>query len=96
MCITFPGCIVAIDGTVATVEVEGHRRAASTLFVPDLNVGDWVSVAAGTITGRLEPGAAAEIAATIRDLHALARPEARALEPVALATGEPVEPADTR
>jgi hydrogenase assembly chaperone HypC/HupF len=61
MCIGFPGVIVAIDAFGAVVETDGRRRRASTLFLPDIAVGDWVAVAAGTIVERLDPAEAAEI-----------------------------------
>jgi hydrogenase assembly chaperone HypC/HupF len=75
MCIGFPGRVVAIDGLGASVETEGRRRRASTLLRPDIVVGDWVIVAAGTVVDRLEPGQAMEfqallyaaIAAELRD-----------------------------
>ena len=61
MCIAFPGLVVEVDGSGAVVETEGRRRHASTLYLPDIAVGDWVTVAAGTIVERLEPDEAAEI-----------------------------------
>lgn len=66
MCIAFPGRVVALDETGAVVETEGRRRGASTLYLPDIAVGDWVTVAAGTIVERLEPYEAAEIQALLR------------------------------
>ena len=61
MCIAFPGLVVEVDEAGAVVETEGRRRRASTLYLPDIAVGDWVTVAAGTIVERLEPDDAAEI-----------------------------------
>ena len=55
MCLGFPGLVVAVDATGATVDTEGRRRRASTLLAPDLAVGEWVFVAAGTVVDRLEP-----------------------------------------
>jgi hydrogenase expression/formation protein HypC len=66
MCIGFPGQVVAVDPTAAQVDTEGRRRSASLLLVPDVAVGDWVIVAAGTIVQRLEPAAAAQIQADLR------------------------------
>jgi hydrogenase assembly chaperone HypC/HupF len=71
MCIAFPGLVVAVDSSGAVVETEGRRRRASTLFLPDIAVGDWVTVAAGTIVERLEPEQAAEIQAALRTAIAL-------------------------
>jgi hydrogenase expression/formation protein HypC len=69
MCLTFPGRVVTLDEDGATVELEGRPRRASTLVVPDVEVGDWVLVGAGTILERLDPARAeamAEGAATAR------------------------------
>jgi hydrogenase assembly chaperone HypC/HupF len=67
MCIAFPGLVLAVDadGQGATVETEGRRRRASTFLVPDIAVGDWVSVAAGTIVDRLSREEAAEVQALV-------------------------------
>lgn len=61
MCIEDPGRVVAIDDLGAIVDTAGRRRRASTLLLPDIAVGDWVTVAAGTIVDRLRPEEAAEI-----------------------------------
>jgi hydrogenase assembly chaperone HypC/HupF len=68
MCIAFPGQVVAVDATGAVVETDGRRRRASMLYLPEIAVGDWVTVAAGTIVARLEPAEAAEV----RELVAIA------------------------
>ena len=56
MCLDFPGHVTSRDGDVATVDVDGRLRRASTLLMPDVRVGEWVYVAAGTIVDRLERG----------------------------------------
>jgi hydrogenase assembly chaperone HypC/HupF len=61
MCIDDPGRVIAIDDLGAIVETPTHRRRASTLLLPDVAVGDWVTVAAGTIVDRLTDEEAAEI-----------------------------------
>ena len=78
MCIAFPGLVRAIDadGASAVVETEGRRRRASTFLVPDLAVGDWVTVAAGTVVDRLTPEEAAEVQALVSMVKGLDRPEA--------------------
>jgi hydrogenase assembly chaperone HypC/HupF len=65
MCIGYPGRVIAIDALGAIVETEGRRRRASTLLRPDIAIGDWVTVAAGTVVDRLEPGQATEIRALL-------------------------------
>jgi len=65
MCLGFPGLVVAVDATGATVDTEGRRRRASTLLAPDLAVGEWVYVSAGTVIDRLESDEAAFIRASL-------------------------------
>lgn len=71
MCLGFPGLVVAVDATGATVDTEGRRRRASILLAPDLQVGEWVFVAAGTVIDRLDPKEAAFIRAQLRRAGAL-------------------------
>jgi hydrogenase assembly chaperone HypC/HupF len=79
MCIAFPGRVVAIDAAGALIQTEGRLRRASTLLVDDVAIGDWVTVAAGTILVRLEPAEAAQIQDILRGSTRRA--------------GEPTEPA---
>ena len=65
MCLGFPGRVVAIDGTGATIETEGRRRRASTLLVPDLAIDEWVWVAAGTVIERVRPDEVDDIRTTL-------------------------------
>jgi hydrogenase assembly chaperone HypC/HupF len=65
MCLGFPGLVVAVDPTGATVETDGRRRRANTLLTPDLAVGEWVYVSAGTVIERLAPDEAAFITGSI-------------------------------
>lgn len=74
MCLAFPGRVVGLDPSGAVVEVEGRRRRASTLLVPEVAVGDWVYVTAGTIVERLDPAEAEAIRTTL--LEAMTRAEA--------------------
>lgn len=66
MCIAFPGVVVAVDADGAIVETEGRRRRASTLYLRDIAIGDWVTVAAGTIVERLDRDQAADIQTILR------------------------------
>ena len=52
MCLDFCALVV--------VDNEGRRRRASALLMPDVAVGDWVYVAAGTVIDRIDPEAAAQ------------------------------------
>ena len=70
MCIGFPGTVISVDSTGATVEQDGRLRRASTLIVSDIRAGDQVIVAAGTIVERLEPAEAAQIRRTLLEAMA--------------------------
>ncbi len=61
MCLGYPGLVVAIDATGATIETDGRRRRANILLTPDLRIGEWVFVSAGTVIERLPPDEAAFI-----------------------------------
>jgi hydrogenase assembly chaperone HypC/HupF len=61
MCIDFAAQVVARDGDLAQINSNGRLRRASTLLVPDIRVGEWVYVAAGTIIERLPPEEAQQI-----------------------------------
>jgi hydrogenase expression/formation protein HypC len=67
MCISFPGLVLEVDGHEAIVETDGRRRRGSTLLLPDIAVGDWVTVLAGMIVERLDPREAEEIEGILRE-----------------------------
>jgi hydrogenase expression/formation protein HypC len=69
MCIDDPGQVISIDRLGAVVDTAGRRRRASLLLLPDVQVGDWVTVAAGTIVDRLT----VDEARTVLDLLHTAR-----------------------
>ena len=108
MCIEAPGRIVAIDAVGAVVELSGRRRRASTLLLPDARVGDWVTVAAGTIVDRLSAAEAAEIHSILgqarladdgRRLHEPSGPDGSASSPTPAGvdgTGRPAHDRSTR
>jgi len=75
MCIEVPGRVVEVDATGATILRDGRRRRASTLLIPDVQPGDWVFVAAGTIIERLDPGEASHITATLREAMSRVAPD---------------------
>jgi hydrogenase maturation factor len=56
-----PAQVVARDGDRAVIRIDGRVRAASTFLLPDVAVGDWVYVAAGTIVDRMSSDEAAQI-----------------------------------
>ncbi len=53
MCRSTVGCVVALDGDVAVVDLDGLQRRASTLLIPDLCPGELVLVGLGTVLGRV-------------------------------------------
>ncbi|MGZ9161040.1 MAG: HypC/HybG/HupF family hydrogenase formation chaperone [Candidatus Limnocylindrales bacterium] len=61
MCLSYPGQVLSIDDGEALVQTEGRRRRASTLACPEVVVGDWVIVGAGSVLTRLAPADAAEV-----------------------------------
>lgn len=65
MCITAPARVIAVDADGAIVETIGAWRRASTVVVPEVAVGDWVIVGAGSILRRLEPDEALDLAREI-------------------------------
>jgi hydrogenase expression/formation protein HypC len=67
MCLAMPSRVVAIAPGVATVDMDGRLRRASLLLVPDVRVGDWVLVAAGTVLDVIDARRAAEIQTLLRE-----------------------------
>lgn len=65
MCVAYPGQVVEVAGDMALVETDRRTWRASTLFVPETTVGDWVVVAAGTVLRILDPDEAQEIRAML-------------------------------
>jgi hydrogenase assembly chaperone HypC/HupF len=65
MCIDFPGRVVAREGDIAVVDTAGRIRRASTLLFPELTVGEWVYVTAGTVIERLDADEAQQISQTL-------------------------------
>jgi len=69
MCLTAPARVLSLDAGGATVLLGGRERRASTLVVPEVAIGDWVVVAAGTILERIDPSEAAYLAAAVNEAH---------------------------
>ncbi|MDH4333730.1 MAG: HypC/HybG/HupF family hydrogenase formation chaperone [Chloroflexota bacterium] len=65
MCLTAPARVLALDEGSATVLLGGRERRASTLVVPEVEIGDWVIVAAGTILQRLDADEARRLAVAV-------------------------------
>jgi hydrogenase expression/formation protein HypC len=67
MCVTYPGQVLEVADEMAVVEIDHRRRRASLLLVPDVSVGDWVIVAAGTVLQILDPDEATQILALLNE-----------------------------
>jgi hydrogenase expression/formation protein HypC len=62
MCISFPAQLIGFDGPDAIVDVAGRRRRASMLMRPEVAVGDWVLIGAGSVLRSIAASEAAELA----------------------------------
>jgi len=67
MCIAMAGRVLAIEADHAIVDLDGRVRRASLVRMPDVSVGDWALVAAGTVLRRLEADEAAELRDLLRN-----------------------------
>jgi len=67
MCVTYPGQVLEVGDDSALVEIDGRRRRASLLLVPEVAVGDWVIVATGTVLEIVDPGEATEMLALLHE-----------------------------
>jgi hydrogenase expression/formation protein HypC len=65
MCIASPARLVAFDSTDAIVDIDGRRRRASMLLRPEVEIDDWVLVAAGTVMRRIDAAEAADLRRTL-------------------------------
>jgi hydrogenase expression/formation protein HypC len=67
MCVTYPGQVLEVGDDSALVEIDGRRRRASLLLVPEVAVGDWVIVATGTVLEIVDPEEATEMLALLHE-----------------------------
>jgi len=61
MCIAHPARVVALEASSAVVDIAGRTRRASLLMRPDVAVGAWVLVAAGTVVRRIDADEALDL-----------------------------------
>jgi hydrogenase assembly chaperone HypC/HupF len=66
MCIAAPGRVLAIEADHAIVSVHGRVRRASLMRMPEVSVGDWALIAAGSVLRRLDPDEVAELDELLR------------------------------
>lgn len=67
MCLAIPSMITAINGPMATIDVDGVRREVSLMLLEDAAVGDYVIVHAGFAIQKLEEEAARESLQLLRE-----------------------------
>jgi hydrogenase assembly chaperone HypC/HupF len=65
VCLTMPGRVEDVGEGTATVALAGRLHQVSTILHPEVAVGDWVIVTAGTVLERLDPFEAAYIRAEL-------------------------------
>jgi hydrogenase expression/formation protein HypC len=61
MCLTYPGQVLEVAGSMALVDIDHRQRRASLVLVPEVTVGDWVIVGAGIVLEVLDPSEAREM-----------------------------------
>ena len=77
MCLAIPSKIIAVDGDMGTIDVEGVRRQTSLMLLEDPAVGDWVIVHAGFAIQKLDEAAARESLQYLREAVDLADARSR-------------------
>jgi hydrogenase expression/formation protein HypC len=70
MCLALPMRITAVDGTRATIAVEGLQQQCSLILVPGAGVGDYVLVHAGFAISVLDEVEAQETYDLLREIDA--------------------------
>lgn len=61
MCVAVPSKIIALDGQMATIDVQGAQRQVSLMLLPEpASLGDYVLVHAGFAIQKLDPAAGRE------------------------------------
>ena len=81
MCIAFPAQVIGFDGADAIVDVEGRRRRASMLMRPQIAVGDWVLIGAGSVLRSIAAPEAAELAQALDAAKAMTNARDASLPP---------------
>jgi hydrogenase expression/formation protein HypC len=71
MCLAIPMRITAVDGEMATIELEGLTQRTSLMLVPEAAVGDYVLVHAGCAITVLDAAEAEERLALFAEIAEL-------------------------
>jgi hydrogenase expression/formation protein HypC len=75
MCVSIPGRVVSIQNNQAEIDVLGARRMASTLMLPEVQVGDYVLTSAGMIAQIIDEDEAQASIALFQELMDLDMPD---------------------
>ena len=70
MCLALPMRITAVDGSRATIAVEGLEQECSVMLVPTAGVGDYVLVHAGFAISVIDEAEAQETYDLLREISA--------------------------
>ncbi|MEQ2868131.1 HypC/HybG/HupF family hydrogenase formation chaperone [Selenomonas noxia] len=73
MCLAVPAKVVEIKDQLASVELNGVRRAASLMLLPEAKLGDYVLVHAGFAMQIVEPDEAERIEALRAEMRGAPR-----------------------
>ena len=73
MCLAVPARVISIEDRLASVEVQGVRRAASLMLLPEAAVGDYVLVHAGFAMQIVDNEEAERIEALRAEMHGAPR-----------------------
>ncbi len=68
MCLAIPMKVIALDGMLATAEVDGVTRQARVDLLPEISLGDYVLVHAGLAIARVDADDAEETLKLLREL----------------------------
>ncbi len=76
MCLALPAEVVALDGDMATVNLDGVEAPVSLAFLDGVGVGDFVVVHVGYALSRVDPDIAAEQIDAMRGEETAGEPSA--------------------
>ena len=68
MCLAIPSRIVEIKDTIATIDVDGVKREASTMLLENVKKGDYVIVHAGFAISKLDEKSAEQTLKALREM----------------------------
>ena len=73
MCLAIPAQVVSVDDQLAVVEIQGVRRQASLMLLPEAKIGDFVLVHAGFAMQVVDQQEAETTNALLDEMHGAAR-----------------------